>query len=601
MEHGWIIELAQSALTQFAENKLGQAPTLPEFTLQTPPPGMPGDFTLVLFPYLKPLQTQPDELGDFMAQELSRDERIEKVERIKGFLNVNVSAAYWADLLSSYSTWLRDSPWNKAGQAGGIVLEYPSPNTNKPLHLGHLRNIFLGDALAEIYQELGYSVYKVNLYNDRGTNISKSMYAYLKCANPLSPKEAGVKGDKLVGDYYVQYNDLHRGEVKAAIASGVEEEKAKQEVPSAQAIADLTVKWEQQDSAVRTLWETMNGWFYEGVNQTFAELGLTFDAVYYESEIYNKGREAVSEGLKNGVFYQKEDGSVWIDLTDVGLDHKLVLRSNGTTVYITQDIALAYQKAKEFEFDRSVYVVGNEQDYHFKVLFEILKRLKLKASDKLHHLSYGMVELPEGKMKSREGTVVDADDLLSELTSIARAISSEQGRLGEISPEEQEKLYKAIGQGALRYFILRVDPVKRMVFNPKESIDFNGETGPFIQYMHARCCSLLRNADTLSLAPQPESLTLEAYSPSAKEVLLLRHLFTFPEKLSEAAIGYSPAIMAHYTYATASLYSQFYHDHPVLKEQNPAAQQFRLCLTDFTRNVLYRSLSLLKVHAPERM
>jgi arginyl-tRNA synthetase len=601
MEHGWIVESAKAALIQFAEKKIGEAPTLPDFTLQTPPPGMSGDFTLVLFPYLKPLQTRPDELGNSMAETLCKDPRIEKAELIKGFLNLTLSPAYWAELLANYTDWLRGKSWKTVGKGEGIVLEYPSPNTNKPLHLGHLRNIFLGDSLAEIYTSLGYTVYKVNLYNDRGTNISKSMYAYLKSEAPKTPEEAGLKGDKLVGDYYVQYNDLHRNEVKIAVAAGKDEEKAKLEVPSAKAIADLTVKWEHNDPEVRKLWETMNGWFYQGVNQTFARLGLQFDAVYYESKIYDKGREAVEEGLKSGVFYQKEDGSVWIDLTDAGLDHKLVLRSNGTTVYITQDIALAYQKAREFEFNRSVYVVGNEQDYHFKVLFEILKRLNLKASGKLHHLSYGMVELPEGKMKSREGTVVDADDLLQELTSISRSIANEQGKLGELDEKEKEYLYQAIGQGALRYFILRVDPVKRMVFNPKESIDFNGETGPFIQYMHARSCSLLRNAASLNLKPEPQTLLKSNYSPSPKEVLLMRHLYTFPEKLKEAANSYSPAIMAHYAYATASIYSQFYHDHPVLKEQDAEAQQFRLCLSDFTRTVLNQSLSLLKVHAPERM
>lgn len=566
------------------------------------PPEYPGDYTLVLFPFVKKLGMNPQQLGEAVGHALlASDARIENFNIVKGFLNLELKKSYWNQLLSEISNNESFGISNHDEKSENVIIEYPSPNTNKPLHLGHLRNIFLGFSLSRILEANGHKVYQVCLYNDRGTNISKSMLAYLRSKKKLTPESSGIKGDKLVGDYYVAYNELSKKAIQELIAQGLSEEEAKKQNPLEKEISDLTVRWESGDEEVVALWKTMNGWFYEGVEQTYKMLDLKFDKFYYESDVYNLGRQTVKEGLEKGVFFQKPDGSVWIDLTDVGLDEKLVLRSNGTTVYITQDIALAYQKQKDFEFDRSIYVVGNEQDYHFKVLFEILRRLGMKASDKLYHLSYGMVELPTGKMKSREGTVVDADDLIEDVIKIAKETANEQGKLSEVDESKKEEIYKQIGIGALRYFILKVDPKKKMIFNPQESIDFNGNTGPFIQYIYARTQSLLRNAAQMGLAVDVNQERYNNYTPNQKEAQLIRWIAQFPMVVNEAGTMYSPALVANYVYELACLFSNFYHDYKVLKEENVDARQFRLLLTAQTGRTIQKALYLLGIEAPERM
>lgn len=591
-----LAEVFLNAVKKFADlHQVAFPEPAPMVNLQIPPPGMPGHFTLVLFPWLNSLQTQPAILGAFLQDVFSTLPEVQEAQLVKGFLNLTMAHHVWHVTLTDVLQVQDAEPKNS-----GVIIEYPSPNTNKPLHLGHLRNIFLGTALGKILAAQGYQVHRVNLYNDRGTNISKSMLAYMNAAQKQSPGPE-IKGDKLVGNYYVAYNKSIQEEIAPLVAQGVDKETARAQSQHEAKVAELTVAWEEGDEEVRALWKKMNGWFYEGVEQTYNNLGLSFDQIYFESNVYNLGRETVAKGLESGVFYQKEDGSIWIDLTDIGLDHKLVLRSNGTTVYITQDIALAYQKEQDFSFDRSIYVVGNEQDYHFKVLFEILKRLGVKAAGELYHLSYGMVELPTGKMKSREGTVVDADDLIAEVTDAAKEISEAQGKLTGLSVEEKNTLYKHIGLGALRYFILRVDPRKRMVFDPRETIDFNGDAGPFLQYTHARTCSLLRNAEKSGLCHWQQPAHWVGYEPLVKEVLLVRHLATLPEVRSEAAQKYSPALMAHFAYETAVKYSQFYHDCPVLRETDEAARMFRLALTEATRNNLQYVLNLLDMYAPDQM
>lgn len=561
-----------------------------------------GDYTLVLFPFIKRLRMNPQQLGEAVGNALlAADTRIENYNIVKGFLNLKLKNTVWNNILIEIEK-NENFGFNKIKQSiENVIIEYLSPNTNKPLHLGHLRNIFLGYSLSRILEANGHKVFQVCLYNDRGTNISKSMLAYLRSEQKYTPENSGIKGDKLVGDYYVAYNELSKKAVEALKATGLSEEEAKKQNPLEKEIADLTVRWEAGDEEIISLWKTMNSWFYEGVEKTYQMLDLKFDKFYYESDVYHLGRQTIKEGLEKGVFYQKPDGSVWIDLTDVGLDEKLVLRSNGTTVYITQDIALAYQKQKDFNFDRSIYVVGNEQDYHFKVLFEILRRLGLKASDKLYHLSYGMVELPTGKMKSREGTVVDADDLIEEVITIAKEKANMQGKLSEVDESKKEEIYKQIGIGALRYFILKVDPKKKMVFNPQESIDFNGNTGPFIQYIYARTQSLLRNATQLGLTSKLNEETTFCYTPNTKEAHLIRWMAQFPLIVKEAGILYSPALIANYVYELACLYSNFYHDFKVLKEENHHARQFRLIITANTGKIIKNALYLLGIDAPERM
>lgn len=598
VEHMDIKAQLASATASYLHTLTGTEISVSQVLINQTDPNFTGDYTVVLFPLLKLAGKKPEELGELIGHHLVDTlDVIDGFNIVKGFLNLEMNPAFWNRTLQQVSNHFPVTAEKKES----ILIEYPSPNTNKPLHLGHLRNIFLGFSLTRILQENGHPVIQTCLYNDRGTNISKSMLMYQKATDKKTPENSGIKPDHLVAEYYVQYNDALKAELKELQAQGLTEEEAKKQSTLEKAVADLTIRWEQNDPEVRALWEMMNGWFYQGVQKTFDVLGLSFDRFYYESDVYDKGRQTVKEGLDKGVFFEKPDGSVWIDLTDAGLDEKLVLRSNGTTVYITQDMALVYEKQREFDFSRSIYVVGNEQEYHFKVLFEILRRLGLKGSEHLYHLSYGMVELPTGKMKSREGTVVDADDLVTEVIRMARETADEQGKLAEVPETEKEEIYRMIGLGALRYFILKVDPKKKMIFNPEESIDFNGNTAPFIQYTYARTCSLLRNAVKLGMDPQPDTATWSHYSPSGKENTLVRLISEYPAVVKQAAATYSPALVANYIYELASAFNGFYHDHPILKEENAEARGFRLTLARTTGNILKKGLYLLGIDAPERM
>lgn len=583
-------------------SKKGQEFASKDVLINITPNDFTGDFTIVLFPFIKKLGMKHDVLAEEIANELKiKLPAYQNHNLVKGFLNIELSPTFWSNSLTELLQHKNYGILSAGAKDQSILFEYPSPNTNKPLHLGHLRNIFLGSSLSNILEANGYKVYRTCLYNDRGTNISKSMWAYQHAENKVTPENSGRKGDHIVGDYYVRFSELYKAEIKTLMETGLSEDEAKKQSKLEKEIAELTVQWELQIPEVRELWKTMNGWFHEGVAVTYKKLGLTFDKEYYESEVYNKGRETVEEGLAKRIFYQKDDTSVWIDLRDIGLDQKLVLRSNGTTVYITQDIALVYQKQKDFNFQRSVYVVGNEQEYHFKVLFEILKRLGLKGSEHLHHLSYGMVELPTGKMKSREGTVVDADDLLAEVISIAKDKANEAGKLAEVSDAEKENIYSAIGLGALRYFLLKVDPVKKMVYNPLESIDFNGNTAPFIQYTYARTQSLKRNASAQKIEILSFDEAVKTYSPNLSESKLIRTLLHFPEIIQESGETYSPALVANYVYQVASEFSTFYHDYKVLKEENISARSFRFHLSQKVGKIIYDGLKLLCIEAPERM
>ncbi len=570
--------------------------------INTTPSDFTGDYTIVLFPFIKKLGLKPDELAEEIAADIqTKLSAYEGHNLVKGFLNIELSPPFWSESLAEI---MKNEKFGilKAGDIDQrILIEYPSPNTNKPLHLGHLRNIFLGSSLSNIMEANGFTVYRTCLYNDRGTNISKSMWAYQHASTKNTPESSGRKGDHIVGDYYVRFSSLLKEEMKTLIESGLTEEQAKKQSKLEKEIAELTVQWELKIPEVVELWKMMNGWFYDGVAETFKRLEVKFDKEYYESGVYNLGRETVQEGLAKGIFYQKEDTSVWIDLTDVGLDHKLVLRSNGTTVYITQDIALVYEKLKDFNFQSSVYVVGNEQEYHFKVLFEILKRLGLKGSEHLHHLSYGMVELPTGKMKSREGTVVDADDLLDEVIAIAKEKADEQGKLAEISDMEKQKIYEEIGVGALKYYLLKVDPVKKMIYNPQESIDFNGNTAPFIQYIYARTQSLKRNAKVQEIKLLTFEEASNSYDPNISEMKLTRTLMEFPVVIKEAGDNYSPALIANFVYQVASEFSTFYHDYKVLKEENEAARSYRFHLSQKVGAIIKEALNLLCIETPERM
>lgn len=480
-----------------------------------------------------------------------------------------------------------------------IMVEFSSPNTNKPLHLGHIRNNLLGDSVSRLLKASGNNVIKTTLVNDRGVHICKSMLAWLKVGNGATPESTGIKGDHLVGDMYVAFNDIYKKEVEELIAGGMDEETAKKEAPCLKEAHEMLQKWEAGDKEVRDLWARMNGWVLKGFDESYKALGITFDKVYYESQTYLLGKELVQKGLDMGVFVKDPDGSVWCDLTADGLDRKLLIRSDGTSVYITQDLGTAERRFAEYHLDSHVYVVGNEQNYHFQVLKLILKKLGFEWSDNIFHLSYGMVELPEGKMKSREGTVVDADDLIQKMYEEARATSDESGKLADMSEEDKAKLYHMIGLGALKYFIIKVDPKKTMLFNPKESIDFNGNTGPFIQYTHARIRSILRKAAEkgIEYAASP----LPKVELSAKEIRLIKLLNTFPAKIAEGAQAYSPAVIANYAYDLAKEFNQYYHDTPILKEENEDVLKMRLVLIDTLSAVLRKAMGILGIELPERM
>jgi arginyl-tRNA synthetase len=555
-----------------------------------------GDLTLVVFPYTKASKLSPEATGEKIGLYLKENcNEVAAFNTVKGFLNLVISDKFWFDFFQTvkqHSNLGLQAP----EQPKTIMVEYSSPNTNKPLHLGHIRNNLLGYAVAEILKAYGHKVIKSNLVNDRGIHICKSMLAWQKWGNGETPQSSGLKGDHLVGKYYVEFDKHYKQEINELVEKTVTKEEAEKKAPLIIEAQELLRKWEKGDKETVNLWKKMNSWVYEGFEKTYKTLGVDFDRFYYESETYLLGKKLVDEGLQKGVFYQKEDGSVWIDLTDDGLDHKLLLRSDGTSVYITQDMGTAVERFREFtNLDQLIYTVGNEQDYHFKVLFLILKKLGYKQAEECYHLSYGMVELPEGKMKSREGTVVDADDLLKEMFDTARETTQQLGKIEGFSNEEAEKLYYNIGSGALKYFILKVDPKKKMLFNPAESIDFNGNTGPFIQYTYARIQSILRKAGNFP----SDALSVPALHQREKEVIKL--IYDFPLVIKEAASNYSPAVVANYVYELAKIYNQFYHDVTVLKEEQETLRNFRLQLSELTGKVINFSMKLLGIDVPERM
>lgn len=557
-----------------------------------------GDYTLVTFPLLKVSKKNPEatanEIGEWICANCVN---VENFNVIKGFLNLSLKREYWVDALDGLVATPNYGFTCSNGKT--VMVEYSSPNTNKPLHLGHIRNNLLGYSVAKILEAAGNDVMKVNLVNDRGIHICKSMIAWLKFGNGETPQSSGMKGDHLVGKYYVEFDKAYKAQIKELVAGGMSEDDAKKEAEIIKEAQEMLRKWEAKDAEVYSLWETMNGWVYEGFEKTYKTMGVSFDKIYYESNTYLLGKRLVEVGLEKGVFYKREDGSVWIDLTAGGLDEKLLLRGDGTSVYMTQDLGTALERYEEFKFDDLTYVVGNEQNYHFQVLKLILKKLGYDWSDAIHHLSYGMVELPEGKMKSREGTVVDADDLMQAMIDDARAMSSELGKLDGLSQSEQDEISAMIGLGALKYFILKVDPKKTMLFNPAESIDFNGNTAPFIQYTHARIRSLVRRAKEqgVELLDKVGEVKLEQ-----KEVELIKLLLEFEAAVQEAAREHAPSVIAQYTYELAKEYNQYYHDHPILKEGvDVKDKQFRLLLSTQVAVMIKKAMGLLGIDVPERM
>ena len=557
-----------------------------------------GDYTLVVFPLLKMSHLAPEATGNAIGQwMLDNVPEVGGYNTVKGFLNISLSNVYWNEV---FTEAFRTEDFGQLPATGKtIMVEFSSPNTNKPLHLGHVRNNLLGWSVSRLLEANGHKVLKVNLVNDRGIHICKSMLAWLKTANGETPETSGKKGDHLVGDCYVAFNDIYKREVDELVAGGMSKEEAEKNAPSLKEAQEMLLKWEQGDPEVRALWEKMNSWVYDGFNKTYADLGISFDRIYYESQTYLLGKALVQKGLEMGVFERHEDGSVWCDLTADGLDQKLLLRSDGTSVYMTQDLGTAERRFEEYSLDELIYVVGNEQNYHFQVLKLILKKLGFDWSDSIYHLSYGMVELPEGKMKSREGTVVDADDLLEKMYNTAKETSLELGKLDDMSEAEQDELFRMLSLGALKYFIIKVDPRKTMLFDPKESIDFNGNTGPFIQYTHARIKSILRKAAAQGIDYATNSDAGVELSP--KEVRIVKILNNFPNKIAEAGEAHSPAIVANYAYELAKEFNQYYHDTPILREENKAVLAFRLRLIELIARVLTKAMDILGIKLPERM
>lgn len=559
-----------------------------------------GDITLVVFPFVKLARKSPEQTGEEIGAFLkSRFESIEKYNIIKGFVNFSITPAYWLGQLDEMHHQPEFGIVAAKADADLMMIEYSSPNTNKPLHLGHIRNNLLGFSIAEIQKANGWQVVKTNIVNDRGIHICKSMLAWKLFGNGETPESTGMKGDHLVGKYYVEFDKAYKAEIRELMEKGLSEEEAKKEAQLIKQAQEMLLKWEQGDKEVRSLWHTMNSWVYTGFDETYRKLGVDFDKIYYESETYTQGKEKVEEGVAKGVFYRREDNSVWADLTADGLDEKLLLRADGTSVYMTQDIGTAKIRYEEYPINKMVYVVGNEQNYHFQVLSILLDKLGFAWGKDLVHFSYGMVELPEGKMKSREGTVVDADDLIEEMIGTARETSQELGKLDGITEEEAVNIARMVGLGALKYFILKVDPKKSMTFNPKESIDFNGNTGPFIQYTHARIKSVLRKAADQGIDFSQPLNTKTVISE--KEKYLIQLLTEFPATVKQAGDEFSPALIANYIYELVKEFNQFYHDYSILKEENPDLRNFRLALSETIGKVIKTGMGLLGIEVPERM
>ena len=576
-----------------------------QITFQKTRPEFEGQFTLVVFPFLKISRKKPEdtamEIGNWLVE---KNEAVEKFNVVKGFLNLNISSAFWVQMLEHIQA-VPDYGIVKAGEEAPLVMiEYSSPNTNKPLHLGHVRNNLLGWALSNIIAANGNRIVRTNIVNDRGIHICKSMLAWLKWGEGITPEKAGKKGDHLIGDFYVAFDKHYREEVSELaaryVSEGMEEEaateKAKKEAPLIKEAHEMLVKWENNDPEVRSLWEKMNEWVYAGFDKTYKAMGVGFDKIYYESQTYLVGKAEVERGLEKGLFVRHDDGSVWADLTNEGLDEKLLLRKDGTSVYMTQDIGTAKLRFQDYPIDKMVYVVGNEQDYHFKVLSILLDRLGFKWGKDLVHFSYGMVELPNGKMKSREGTVVDADDLMAEMVSTARKTNEELGKFSEMSSEEREEIARIVGMGALKYFLLKVDARKNMMFNPAESIDFNGNTGPFIQYAYARIRSVLRKSDEQIPDKLPEGVIV-----NEKEQNLIQKLADFRTAVQQAGTDYSPSVIANYCYDLVKEFNQFYHDYSILHEPDAKSRALRLVLSANVAKVIRTGMSLLGIEGPERM
>jgi arginyl-tRNA synthetase len=573
----------------------GNEVTASNIRIEQTNPDFPGDYTVLVFPLAKLMKQSPDAcaaaIGNYLKEHVAD---VAAFHVVKGFLNLELQDAVWTGFLRDQ--WNATEPGKGLeGKGVKVMVEYSSPNTNKPLHLGHVRNILLGWSVSELLKYNGYEVVKANLINDRGIHICKSMLAWQKYGQGETPQSAGIKGDHLAGKYYVLFDVHFKEEVKGLMASGMSEEEASKQAPLILEAQELLRRWEAGDEAVLQLWRTMNGWVYEGFNSTYARLGVNFDKYYYESDTYTLGKDLIQEGLEQGVFYRKDDGSVWIDLSAEGLDQKLVLRSDGTSVYITQDIGTAQLKADEFGISWSIYVVGNEQDYHFKVLKCIMEKLGKPYASGIYHLSYGMVDLPSGKMKSREGTVVDADDLIADMVDAARHKTEELGKTEGFSPEALQELYETLGLAALKFFILKVDPKKRMLFNPEESIDFQGDTGPFVQYTYARIRSMQRNLSEATEFPTQ----MQALHPLERNII--RHLYGFRDAVAAAGTQMDPSIIAQWCIGTARAFNRMYNELPILKDPDEHTRRLRLCIIQATATAIRQGMTLLGIHCPDQM
>jgi arginyl-tRNA synthetase len=559
-----------------------------------------GDFTLVVFPLLRFSKNTPEKTGEMIGKYLTDHfPSVAGFNVIKGFLNLEISDSWWIETFRKLSAEKSHIENCQVKDPEIILVEYSSPNTNKPLHLGHIRNNLLGYSLYRILSGCGHRVIKTNIVNDRGIHICKSMLAWRKFGNGETPESSGMKGDHLVGKYYVLFEKNYRLQIDNLIAEGMDEAEAKNAAPLMLETREMLLKWEAGDKDVVELWKMMNSWVYAGFDETYKKLGVDFDKIYYESDTYKVGKDIVLNALKNKLLYQNEDSSIWADLTPDGMDQKLLLRSDGTAVYMTQDLGTAVGRYNDYNFDKNIYVVGNEQNYHFQVLKVLLKRMGYDWADGLSHFSYGMVELPEGRMKSREGTIVDADDLIREMQMTAKEVSLELGKLSDFSEDEKEDIFRKIGMGALKYYILKVDPKKNMTFNPAESIDFNGNTGPFIQYTYTRIKSVFRKAGQMEI--NTEHIPFSGAKAGPKEIELIKLLRKFSETVTAAAVGYSPALIANYCYELSREYNQFYHDFSILGESDEEIRNFRLILSKVTSEVIYRGMWLLGIEMPERM
>ncbi len=594
MKTKYLLQEIKPLINSHVSELLGIPHSQAELVIQRTKPEFEGDYTLVLFGIVKKYKKNPDAFGHEIGSALCKvhPTLFKNYNVVKGFLNLSIDDSYWINFLNR--SYTNSSFGSHSSNGKKVMVEYSSPNTNKPLHLGHLRNIFLGWSISEILQQCGYEVIKSCVVNDRGIHICKSMIAWQLFANGATPASTGQKGDHFVGDYYVRFNDEYKKQVEQLVSEGVSAAEAEREAPIMKATQQLLIDWEAGKKEVMDLWSRMNEWVYEGFESTYKKIGADFQKTYYESKTYLLGKKFVDQGLKDGVFYQKEDGSTWINLTNEGLDEKLVLRKDGTSVYITQDLGLAEQKFAEFQFDQSIYVIADEQNYHMKVLQLILQKLGKSYANGIYHLSYGMVELPSGRMKSREGTVVDADDLIDEMLQVAKQKTEELGKVKDFTEKELDELYHTLALGALKFYLLRVDPKKKMIFNPQESIDFQGFTGPFVQYTHARICSILRKAGELSKTESPVNLEKE-------ERELLVSLEQFPLIVEQAVEEHNPSVIANYVYTIAKSFNGFYTQHSIMQAPTETSKAFRLRLAKLSGQVIKSSLALLGIQAPERM